>query len=172
MIHTQGLRHGVVGEGAHHDVLATVVADDVRHFEIGLCSRIEGILAVHLTIGVSHAFGIDLAAEVALRRGDLNVLIIGVSAFRHTDLHLGHVADDGRDRELGKVGSTGFKHRGHLGDGHDLLDAIGGVHSSQVEAAQREVDHDLLLAARHQLDHWICRSIAANACPTLGVCHY
>ena len=172
MIDAQGFRHGIVGEGTHHDVLATEVTDDVRRFKISLCCRIIGVLAVHRTISVGYAFGVDLTAEVALRRGNFDVLIVGESAFSHTDLHLGQVADDGRDRELGEVGSTGFKHRGHLWDRHDLLDAIRRAHPGQVEATQREVDHDLLLAARNQLDLRTCRSIAADAGPVLGECHH
>ena len=66
MVNAQGLRHGVVGEGAYHDVLSAEVTDDVRHFQIGLCSRIEGILAVHGAIGVGHGLGVDGAAEVTL----------------------------------------------------------------------------------------------------------
>ena len=64
VVDAQGLRHGVVAEGRHHDVLTAEVTDDVGHFKMGLGSRIESILAVHLTIGVGYAFGVDLTAEV------------------------------------------------------------------------------------------------------------
>ena len=172
MIDAQGLRHGIVGEGAHHDVLATVVADDVRRFKVSLCCRIESVLVVHRTIGVRHALRVDLTAEVALRRGDFYIRIVRKFALDHADRHLGHVADDGRDRELGKVGGTGFKHRGHFRDRYDLLCAARSVHPGQVETAKREVDNDLLLAARDQSDLGANRSIAADGIPLLGKCHH
>ena len=172
MIDAQGLRYRVVVEGRHHDVLATEVTDDVGCFKMGLDSRIESILAVHLTVGVGYAFGVDLTAEIAFGRSDLNVFIIDESALDYADLHLGHVADDGRNRELGKIGSTGFEHRSHLRDGNDLLDAVGRAHSRHGESAQREVNNDLLLAARDQLDLWSGRRVAVNADPLLGHRHH
>ena len=170
-IDAQGLGDRIVGEGPHHDVLSAEITDDVRCFQVGLSGRIESILAIHGAIGVRHGLRVNLTAEVALRGSNLNILIVRVRALDDAHFHLGQVANDGGHGEVRKVGSTRFEHRSHLRDGDNLLHAVGGLHSGQIESAQREVDDDLLLAARNQFDLRAGRIALANACPLLGECH-
>ena len=132
---------------------------------------IECIHVVHRAVGVRHSRRVNLTAEIAFRWCNFDVFIVGVDAMGHTDYHFSPIANDGGYRELWEVRSTGFKHRGHLWDGDDLLDAVRGTHSCQVETIEREVNDDLLFAARNQLDLGSDRRIAADTGPLLGHCH-
>ena len=171
VVDAQGLRHGVVCEGAYHDVLATEVADNVRRFQIGLDSRIESVLVIHASVGVRHRGRVDLTAEVAFGGCNLDVLVVGVGTLDDADVHLGPVANDGGNRELREVGRASLEHGGHLRHGNDILAAVLGVHIRQVETTKSEFNDDFLLAARNQLDLGSRRVVLVDVCPLLGKSH-
>ena len=126
-------------------------------------SRPESVLLIHLAIGIRNIVGVDLTAEVALRRGDAHVGVISILGVNDIDGHFSLVADDGADGIPGKFGSALFEHGGHLGDVHDELFALWGSYSGSAEPVELEVDHDAFLRAGDQLGlRGLLRESASN----------
>ena len=105
-VHPKRLGDGVVLIRRYHQVLASYVAVDVGFVELGQMGREEGVAPVCLAVGVRHVLGVDATREVAFRRGNLHVWVVGILRFGDVDLHQGLVTHDGRNDEHREVGFT------------------------------------------------------------------
>ena len=119
VIDSQHLRHGVVLERRNHHVLASHVTMDVRLVEFDKLGREEGVMLIGLAVGIRHVLGVDAAREVAFRRGDFHVIVVGVFGSDDLDAHQSFVADDGRDGDHRNLRVASGSNADRLGDGDD-----------------------------------------------------